>query len=230
MRRIKVTAMAFVVSLVVVSPGNATAQDKEGHAADLPDYRPGETFIFSNKRVEHIKSIDDDLITLASRKDHQYTRHRNIVLPVMQWRMAGKTGRRSVHGNAAELWPLRVGNSAGFRILSEIRDNEKQPSVRRVELWRCRVAAREDIHVPAGEFKSYRIVCDHYSENSMRILQRYTWHYSPAVGHYVRREVKNFFTGDSHSMELVATLPPGKGNALRIKALMETLTDEPAGR
>jgi hypothetical protein len=98
--------------------------------------------------------------------------------------------------------------------------------MRRVELWRCHVAAQETIRVIAGEFNSYRIVCDQFSGYDMRILRRRTWHYSPAVGHYVRREVKNFSTGNSHYFELVAALPSGKGNAVRVKSIIEALSNE----
>jgi len=201
----------------------AIAQDEEKHAPSLPEYHVGETFIFSNKRVEHIKHIDDELITLSSRKGHQYVRHHNIVLPIIQWQLANKSGSRIFYGNADKLWPLQVGNSARFRVLTTIRDNEKQRERQRVKLWRCHVAALENIRVIAGEFSSYRIVCDHYSEKSMRILRRYTWHYAPVVGHYVQREVKNFFTGNSHHFELVATLPPGKSNDLRVEAIIDSI-------
>jgi len=209
---------AFLVCNIAV----ASAQNERGHIVNLPDYQTGETFIFSNKRIEHIEKTDGELITFSTRKGRHYIRRRNIVLPVIEWQLAGKTGHRTIHGNTDKLWPLRIGNSIRFRVLTNIHDNEKQHTVRRVGLWSCHVTAWENIRVIAGEFSSYRIVCDRYSEQSMRILQRYTWHYSPAVGHYVRREVNNFLTGKSHHFELVATLPPGKSNTRRITALENT--------
>jgi len=66
-------------------------------------------------------------------------------------------------------------------------------------------------------------VSDHYSEHSMRILKRYTWHYSPTMNHYVRRAVKNFLTGDRHQIELIATLPAAKSIGLRVTALQDEL-------
>jgi len=213
----------IMTALFVCNMAIATTHGGKIYAADLPNYQVGETFIFSNKRVERVEKNEGDLITFTTRKGRQYVRHRNIVLPIIEWQLAGKTGRRTIHGNADELWPLRVGKSASFRILKNIQDDEKQREVRRVELWHCHVADQENIRVIAGEFSSYRIVCDHYSKQSMRILRRYTWHYASAVGHYVRREVNNFFTGNSDHFELVATLPPGKSNALRVKMLGEIL-------
>jgi len=216
--------LTYVSAFLVFNITVATAKNEREHVVNLPDYQTGETFIFSNKRIEHIEKTDGERITFSTRKGRQYIRRRNIVLPVIEWQLAGKTGHRTIHGNADKLWPLRVGNSTRFRVLTNIYDNEKQHEIRRVELWSCHVAARENIRVIAGEFNSYRIVCDRYSEQSMRILQRYTWHYSPAVGHYVRREVNNFLTGNGYHFELVATLPPGKSNTRRITTLENTST------
>jgi len=189
----------------------------------LPQYQPGETFLFTNKRVERVEKVTGDLVVFSSRRGHRYVRHRNVVLPIMEWTMVGKSAKRTVYGDAESLWPLAVGKQAGFRVLTTIHDEEKKRDTRHAALWQCHVAALEMIDVTAGQFSSYRIICDHYSEHSMRILNRYTWHYSPAVNHYVRRAVKNFLTGDSHQIELIATLPAAKSNALRVKALQDAL-------
>ncbi|MCF6217190.1 MAG: hypothetical protein L3J62_01390 [Gammaproteobacteria bacterium] len=218
-RAIFVQIAIFVIACLVVNG----AQAKDGIPAPLPDYEEGETFIFSNKRVEHVEKIEGDLITFSSRKGRHYTRQRNIVLPIIQWQLAGKSGQRTLHGDVNELWPLHVGNQIRFRVLTTVRDDKKQHETRRVELWSCRVPAQENIHVLAGEFASYRIVCDHYSGESMRVLRRYTWNYSPAVEHYVRREVKNFITGDRYQYELASTLRPEQSNSLRIKAELDRL-------
>jgi len=84
-------------------------------------------------------------------------------------------------------------------------------------------AALTTVDVDAGQFSSYQVICVHYSEHSMRILKRYSWHYTHAVNHYVRREVKIFLTGDSHQIELITTLPAAKSNTLRVKALLGEL-------
>jgi len=188
-------------------------------AAALPDYRPGETFVFTNKRIARVEKIAGEWVTFSSRNGHRYVRHRNIVLPIMQWAIVGKNGKRALHGDAGALWPLAVGNRARFSVLTTIHDEEKKRNVKSAALWQCHVAALETVSVVAGVFSSYRIICDHYSAHSMRILKRYTWHYSPVVNHYVRREVTNFFTGERDHFELIATLPAEKSNALRIKAL-----------
>ncbi len=210
-----------IFALGCLATNGVQAQDEI--SAPLPDYEEGETFIFSNKRVEHVEKIAGDLITFSSRKGRHYTRHRNIVLPIMQWQLAGKHGQRTLHGDVDALWPLHVGNHIHFRVLTTVHDDKKQHETRRVELWSCRVAAQENIQVLAGEFASYRIVCDYYSGESMRVLRRYTWSYSPAVEHYVRREVKNFMTGDLYQYELASTLRPEQSNALRIKTELERL-------
>ncbi len=215
----RVGVAIFTIGCLLIN--GVQAQDEV--PAPLPNYEEGETFIFSNKRVEHVEKIEGDLITFSSRKGRHYTRHRNIVLPIIQWQLAGKRGQRTLHGDVDELWPLRVGNHARFRVLTRVHDNKKQHETRRVELWSCRVPAQENIQVLAGEFASYRIVCDHYSGESMRVLRRYTWNYAPAVEHYVRREVKNFMTGGLYQYELASTLRPEQSNALRIKTELDRL-------
>ena len=78
--------------------------------------------------------------------------------------------------------------------------------------------------VPAGTFAAYPIVCDRFSANSMRVVERLTWHYSPEIGHYVRREARNMGDGVRETNALYAALPPHAANALRIEALARQAT------
>ncbi len=53
-----------------------------------------------------------------------------------------------------------------------------------------------------------------------RILKRRTWFYSPAVGHYVRREDVNFSTGGRSVRSLLAALPAASANEVRIRSII----------
>jgi cytochrome oxidase Cu insertion factor (SCO1/SenC/PrrC family) len=89
--KLRMTRHKFAAAFFIFGLTSATVQGG-GEVADLPEYEPGETFI---KRIEQVKERDGERVTFATRKGRQYIRNRNIVLPVMQWQLAGKTGRRT---------------------------------------------------------------------------------------------------------------------------------------
>ncbi len=75
------------------------------------------------------------------------------------------------------------------------------------------------LNVPAGRFNAVPIVCDRFSHNSMRVLERLTWHYSEEVGHYIRREARDMSDGSVETYALFAALPPHAANEIRIETL-----------
>lgn len=187
-------------------------------AIDMPHYVPGQTFIFDNGRVERVQEVNENRVVWAARTGRTYVRDANVVVPILEWTYRGQRGRREIVGDPSTLWPLRAGAVAHFRSVNYTRDASDH--VRRsLSLWTCRVRAPLRIEVPAGAFDTFPIVCDRYSPNSMRILERLTWHYAPDVGHYVQREGRDMVDGVGETYRLYAALPPRAANPARIEAL-----------
>jgi hypothetical protein len=188
------------------------------HANGIPRYEQGQAFIFDNGRVERVDGVDGDRITWAARSGRTYVRDANPIVPILEWSYRGQDGTRRIMGDPDRLWPLSAGRSVQFRAVNETRDRNDRMR-RSVHLWQCSVRAAQDIHVPAGRFEAFPIVCDRYSASSMRVIERLTWHYAPDVGHYVRREARNMSDGVRETYALYAALPPRASNPIRLEAL-----------
>ena len=75
-------------------------------AIDLPSYRAGDTFIFSDGRVETALRTDGRDVIWRSGNGSRFTRPRNFVIPAVQWETSRTRGRRVVRGDHEKLWPL----------------------------------------------------------------------------------------------------------------------------
>lgn len=77
----------------------------------LPDYEPGDAFVFSDGRVERVINAEGATMTWAGLGGTSYQRSRNFVVPVLEWRNGRSTGRREVHGKPDALWPIGKGKA-----------------------------------------------------------------------------------------------------------------------
>lgn len=198
----------------------AQGQPSTTNQADMPRYERGQTFIFDNGRVERVEAINGDRITWAARSGRTYERSANPVVPILRWSFRGQAGTRDVRGEPHRLWPLRTGASVQFQTVN-VASEEKGAARRSLHLWTCRVRAQETVALRNGPIKAIPIQCDRFSAGTMRVLERITWHYSPEVGHYVRREARDMRDGVAEVITLYATLSPREANAVRIEAVAQ---------
>lgn len=200
-----------VAGLFALLSGPATANT-------LPRYEVGQAFIFDNGRVEQVRELRGDKIVWGARSGRTYIRSANPVVPILVWSFRGQSGSRSVMGTPDRLWPLAPGRRVQFRTVNTTRDAQKR--IRRsVHLWTCNARAPVSLAVPAGVFQTVPVQCDRFSPNSMRVLERLTWYYSPEVEHYVRRDARDMSTGTSDTYSLSAALAPRDANPIRIEAV-----------
>jgi hypothetical protein len=187
-----------------------------------PDYRPGDTYIYSDRRVETALRIEANDVIWRAGNGQRFIRPRNFVVPAIEWSTNRTRGRRVVRGNHAALWPLEAGRTVRFRAMAEVRSDEL-PLRRIPELWTCTAMGQKRIEVPAGRFDTQQIRCDRYSPDTMRVQRRVTWYYSPDVGHYVRRETFEFRNGQRSSVDLVAQLHGREANSAAIRSILAGL-------
>lgn len=185
----------------------------------LPDYEPGDAFVFSDGRVERVIEAEGPRLTWAGLSGANYQRSRNFVVPVLQWRSGRATGRREVHGNPDALWPIGKSKSARFRVVTETRANPQAAARRSVSLWVCKTGKPRAFIVPAGTYEAIPVKCDRYSPTTMRLLEQREWDYAPDLGHYVRRVTINYLRGTNRSVELVAALSGPAASKARLTAL-----------
>ena len=191
--------------------------------AALPGYRPGDTYIFDNRRVERVGRIDGEHVVWRTRSGREYVRHRNFIVPILEWQVRDRIGKREVFGRPDKLWPLKEGKRVRFRVVTETEDLDGSGRRRTVNLWACKVGDKQLTDTDAGPFETFPIQCERFSHNSMRLIQRHTWHYAPTVGHYVRRETVSFFTGQRKEFDLAVMLPAHLANDRRIRMTVRDL-------
>lgn len=185
----------------------------------LPEYEPGDAFVFSNGRVERVVNTDSARMTWAGLSGANYRRSRNFVVPVLEWRSGRATGRREVHGNPDALWPIGKSRSARFRVVTETKANAQASPRQSVSLWVCKTTKPKTFTVTAGTYETIPIKCDRYSPTTMRLIEQREWDYAPEIGHYVRRATVNYLRGTTRTVELVAALSGPSASKARLTAL-----------
>ncbi len=217
-RSVAAALFALLVGCVAApNPLAGRADPDQRVRADAPDPVPGTVFIFDDGRVERYLRRDEESLVWATRRGREYLRAANPALPIMSWDIGQRSGRREVFGNADNLWPPANGARAQFRVLTEVRDGEAQR--RYSQAWSCSASGPRDIKVPAGRFSAYKITCERFSVNTMRLLERRNWWWSEDLGHYVRRRYQNLRNGEVSDMRLCAALPELRASEARIEAL-----------
>lgn len=186
----------------------------------LPDYTPGDAFVFSDGRVERVIQTGEARMTWAGLSGASYQRSRNFVVPVLIWRNGRATGRREVYGNPDALWPIGKAKSARFRVVTETQANAQASPRRSVSLWVCKTGKLKAFTVKAGTYEAIPVKCDRYSPTTMRLLEQREWDYAPELGHYIRRVTVNYLRGTTRKVELVAALSGPAASKARLTALV----------
>jgi hypothetical protein len=185
----------------------------------LPEYEPGDAYVYSDGRVERVVRADGQQMVWVGINGPSYRRSRNFIVPVLEWRSGRGTGTREVRGDPDALWPITRPKSARFRVITETKANPQAAAKRSVSLWVCKTSKAKSFNVAAGTFSAIPVLCDRYSTTTMRLVERREWDYAPELGHYIRRVSINYLSGATRSVELVAALSGPAANKARLTAL-----------
>ncbi len=201
--------LSAAVALPVALPGQI----------NLPDYEPGDAYVYSDGRVERVIRADGEQMVWAGLSGPSYRRSRNFVVPVLEWRSGRGTGTREVRGNPDALWPIDRSKSARFRVITQTKANPQAAAKRSVSLWVCKTSKTKFFTVAAGTYSAIPVLCDRYSTTTMRLVERREWDYAPELGHYIRRVSVNYLRGTTRSVELVAALSGPAASKARLTAI-----------
>ncbi|MBT4330096.1 MAG: hypothetical protein HOD58_09245 [Gammaproteobacteria bacterium] len=180
-------------------------------AAVLPQYRAGDTFLFSDGSVEKVTAVRGDKVDWESRGGaFRYTTYRNFILPKQQWETDKKRVTVQYSGDRNLFWPLRKGQSEYLSTVVSVNEKPGLSSKSYIQSWRCQVGGSYRVEVAAGSFDTQRIECDR-STLMGRWMQTRIWYYAPEVGHYVLQEDEYAPTSirrhTERRKELVALMP-----------------------
>ena len=176
--------------------------------AELPTYRVGDTFIYSDGREERVVAVRGDKVDWQTGGGFRYTASRDFSKPRTSWRSSEVTGERGILNSGDGLWPLETGNWNRVRVRENIVYSDGRPPADRIREWGCRVSGTQELKVKIGSFPVYEITCRRYG--SKRAITTRRWFYAPEIGHFVRYEVQNHRKGTISQRDLVAVRPaPG---------------------
>lgn len=195
-----------IFSVALLIGGGASGEPvRELPPANLPVYELGDTFIYSDGRVETVVSVDGERITWSNNQGLRYTSWRNFILPRLSWDGEATSGKRRVGAPPDALWPLRVGSSLSFRSTATVAQIDDGASDTISNDWKCRVSGAKTVEVAAGTFDTFQVSCDRHARFGA-FLQERIWYYAPVLGHYVLR-IDNFSREDSRRVETLAVRP-----------------------
>ncbi len=173
-----------------------------------PVAETGDIYVYSDGSVETVQRAAGDRVwweTSAGQVDVAYA---NFLLP--RWQR-GRRGTEPPRLNAdpATLWPGPRRGAVSFDV--EFQDPDLVDSAeaaRIVQHWKCAVLGMARVEVPAGQFDTIIIACERNPVIEGQWQTR-VWHYSPALGHYVRRQDRFADGRRTPRTELVAVRPGG---------------------
>lgn len=147
-------------------------------AAAPPQLAAGDRFTFDNPTVTWtVERVEDDRIFWRADNGDEQVTAQNVILPALAWSSAGQgRGRRLITEMSAPFFPLR----AGKRVTFNSTVSTDAPPYAWEFTWVCETLGAESVAVPAGRFDAYVIQCGRQRPDEL------TFHYAPAVGHYVR--------------------------------------------
>jgi hypothetical protein len=189
--------------------GGEAAAKPRLKAKSPPRYELGNTFVYSDGRVETIVGVSGDKIRWQSNRGTIFTTYRDFVLPLASWVSAGERGQTILGAQRETLWPLEPGKKNSFSVRTIVQISDRPDNISdTVEQWHCQVEQVEKISVVAGTFDTLKVVCRRSARESLPQLTR-VWYYAPRVGHYVR--MNDFYEAEEQDrhVELVAIQPGG---------------------
>lgn len=187
-----------------------------GHST-LPEYTVATTFVYSDGSWEKVVETNPSYVIWETSRGERLLSSPDFTYRPARWELKNMKGYRFFtptrylySTTQASVWPLAVGNRTHFDEKSKwgipgVYEKHAEAT------WKCSVNGTERVQVPAGTFETWNISCARYSKvtgaGRGALWEEKTFHYAPAVGHWV--VLDQDFQGSQPKIhrELVAILP-----------------------
>lgn len=174
-------------------------------SAALPELIPGETYGYSDGRIDTVISVDGERVTWRNRYGVDVVSARNFVIPPLSWQSRTRKSVLETDAPLTHLWPLKTGTE-GPRFATKQLVTWTDGSGRTYEgerEWQCAVQGTATVTVPVGTFDTFKINCYRYYPNGSIKRQTRSYYYAPALNHYVKRE-DTYLRGRGRTADLVS--------------------------
>lgn len=199
--------------------------------APLPSYSKGTTFVYSDGRWETVAGTSQGVATWSDDRDNVSSGSPDFTYRPSKWESKTRSVTRQFGPrtdvytqSATTLWPLRTGNVANYSETGTWIEKDGTDSSYQTA-WSCAVEGTERISVMAGDFDTYKIVCQRYyvsgGNKRSNLREAKTWNYAPEVGHYVLATTRYYYDKKPRRQELLAVLPPLNGLSAEARRQME---------
>ena len=214
-----VNLLVFLLLQTLVGCSSAvTVSLSEPISPTLPNYRLGTTYVYSDGSWETVTEITPSLVTWRDNRGNVYSRSLDFThLPANSQSQTKQVSRRFVprgdfivHQDTS-LWPLQEGKTAGYTEIVTVR-KKLEPEKSYQRSWTCQVNGTERVAALAGDFDTWKIVCQRYNNyqnpSKSKIREIRTWYYAPEISHFVLTERNLLSKNSTRRLELLAILPP----------------------
>jgi len=186
-------------------------------SATLPEYTVATTFVYSDGSWERVVETNPSFVIWETSRGERLLSSPDFTYRPARWESKNMKGYRFFtptkylySTTQASVWPLAVGNRTHFDEKSKwgipgVYEKHAEAT------WKCTVNGTERVQVPAGIFDTWNISCSRYSKmtraGKATLWEERTFHYAPAIGHWVLFDQD--FQGSLPRVhrELVAILP-----------------------
>ena len=202
--------------------------------ASLPDYVPGEYFVYDDGTSSLVTAVSDGQVTWKHHNGATGKGYPNFIIPDLTWTSANRSSIGRTSAPPDLLWPLVPGKRGEFTFDQTITNKDGSPPDPIARRWTCTVEGTARVSVPAGQFDTVVMACSRYSTTSGALRATRRFYYAPEIGHYVIREDRHRSRSDTRR-ELVAygfnsTLLPQPEQAELNQTLQSALTKNKDGR
>ncbi len=234
--------LLFVFAALFCLPGCATnmtqappSQKLEGlPPARLTDARMGDRYYFANGRREKVIAVDDGLVLIRRSSRYRYSAFPDPLFPAARVERSSGISEKRVKGlePAGSVWPLEMGNSVKFEVLTSKGGMSEGDVAQSGRYWNCSVDGMERVAIVSGEFDSYRIECIRKNRRN-RIKQYTTRYFAVDIGQVVMR-IDRYPDKPDRKLELLAFQPDmdmlGKRSQRRFRKYFQKVLDSvPSG-
>lgn len=180
--------------------------------ATLPSYEAGDSFTYidagGKNYLRKVVKADADTVEWITETGYRFSTYRNFALPKISWDGPSSSGKMLGPLDPSQLWPLQRKNKAEMTVTYKKHDKIENLTKTYRENWSCRVNRDQIVTVPAGTFKTFKIVCKRL-DDAQKVTRTNIWYYAPEVGHFVKRIKKS----GSNRRQVIELISYDKANA-----------------